>query len=229
MASLWGTPLLSANALTHQRAPGPCKQAAIPPRCRQVPTAALDELSGQMGRLRRERAASARGLAPTAESLDATSSSSETKVNDRCSDARPMSESPAGLPSWPRAVTLSDVTRPVEADVAAMNANLRDVVANRHPKLQAAADHIFGAGGKKMRPMIVFLVARATADLSGLRSDPLRDTKFPPLTDCMCLSTSDCVNTYQTVLVLAGNGRLLGTGKFWLLVFVEGVEYSSQI
>lgn len=189
MASLWGTPVLSANALTHLRAPGLCKQTATPPRCRQVPTAALDELSGQTGRLRRERAASARGLAPTAESMDATSSSSETKPHDdRCSDARPMSESPAGLPSWPRAVTLSDVTRPVEADVAAMNANLRNVVANRHPRLQAAADHIFGAGGKKMRPMIVFLVARATADLSGLRSDQLRGTKLPSLTNILCLA-----------------------------------------
>jgi geranylgeranyl pyrophosphate synthase len=50
-----------------------------------------------------------------------------------------------------------------------MNENLRNVVGNRHPMLMAAADQIFGAGGKKLRPMLVFLVARATAQLAGLR------------------------------------------------------------
>ena len=129
--------------------------------------AALDELSNQTGRLRRERAGPARVLAPAAESLDATSSGSDLQLQDRTSDAQPMADAPEGLPSWPRAVTLGDVTRPVEGDVVTMNANLRNVVANRHPRLQAAADHIFGAGGKKLRPVIVFLVARATAQLSG--------------------------------------------------------------
>lgn len=50
-----------------------------------------------------------------------------------------------------------------------MAENLRNIVGNRHPLLLAAAEQIFGAGGKKLRPAIVFLVARATADLMGAR------------------------------------------------------------
>eukprot|EP00882_Tetradesmus_deserticola_P005698 GHRQ01005999.1.p1 GENE.GHRQ01005999.1~~GHRQ01005999.1.p1 ORF type:complete len:142 (+),score=11.99 GHRQ01005999.1:226-651(+) len=63
---------------------------------------------------------------------------------------------------------ISQVARPVNADMVQMNRNLRSIVGERHPMLMAAADQIFGAGGKKLRPMIVFLVARATADLAGM-------------------------------------------------------------
>lgn len=39
-----------------------------------------------------------------------------------------------------------------------------------NPVLMSAAEQIFGAGGKRMRPALVFLVSRATAELMGLRS-----------------------------------------------------------
>lgn len=58
---------------------------------------------------------------------------------------------------------LGQVVAPVQVDMEQMNTNLRNVVGNRHPMLMAAAEQIFGAGGKKLRPVIVFLVARATA------------------------------------------------------------------
>lgn len=63
---------------------------------------------------------------------------------------------------------LEEIVRPVKDDMEQMNRNLRNVVGNRHPMLMAAADQIFGAGGKKLRPTIVFLVARATAELAGM-------------------------------------------------------------
>lgn len=49
-----------------------------------------------------------------------------------------------------------------------MNKNLRNIVGNRHPMLMAAAEQIFSAGGKKMRPMIVFLIAHATSAHMGM-------------------------------------------------------------
>jgi all-trans-nonaprenyl-diphosphate synthase len=64
---------------------------------------------------------------------------------------------------------LAEIVDPVQADMEAMNASLRNIVGERHPMLLAAADQIFGAGGKKLRPMIVLLMARATAELSGMR------------------------------------------------------------
>ena len=66
-------------------------------------------------------------------------------------------------------MSIAAIAAPVAADMQQMNANLRSIAGDRDPALQAAADQIFGAGGKKLRPMIVFLVARATAALAGLR------------------------------------------------------------
>ncbi len=40
--------------------------------------------------------------------------------------------------------------------------NLKQLVGNDHPILSLAAEHLFGAGGKRIRPAIVLLVSRAT-------------------------------------------------------------------
>jgi all-trans-nonaprenyl-diphosphate synthase len=60
------------------------------------------------------------------------------------------------------------VVAPVKEDMEMMNTNIKNIVGNRHPMLMAAAEQIFGAGGKKLRPVLVFLVARATAMHMGL-------------------------------------------------------------
>lgn len=51
---------------------------------------------------------------------------------------------------------------PVEDDLRLLSENLTKLVSARHPILGAAAEHLFGAGGKRLRPAIVLLVARAT-------------------------------------------------------------------
>ena len=65
-------------------------------------------------------------------------------------------------------ISSSSILEPVRADMEQMAVNLQNVVGNRHQLLMDAADQIFGAGGKKLRPAIVFMVARATAELAGL-------------------------------------------------------------
>ncbi|MBD2463227.1 solanesyl diphosphate synthase [Oscillatoria sp. FACHB-1407] len=50
----------------------------------------------------------------------------------------------------------------VEADLYQLTENLKQLVGARHPILYAAAEHLFGAGGKRLRPAIVLLVSRAT-------------------------------------------------------------------
>ena len=52
---------------------------------------------------------------------------------------------------------------PVEADLALLTDNLKNLVGARHKILYAAAEHLFGAGGKRIRPAIVLLLARAIA------------------------------------------------------------------
>lgn len=66
-------------------------------------------------------------------------------------------------------VTSAEILTPVRADMEILSHNLKSIVGKRHPLLMAAAQQIFGAGGKKLRPAIVLLMARATAKLAGLR------------------------------------------------------------
>jgi len=60
--------------------------------------------------------------------------------------------------------SLSALTGPVREELAACNDNLRDVVGKRHPILVQASDLIFGAGGKRLRPILCLLVAKATLE-----------------------------------------------------------------
>jgi len=101
--------------------------------------------------------------------------------NVRTADSQNGSRSPAERPAAPAGgdwvqssptMSSSQILAPVRDDMEQMAENLRNIVGNRNPLLLAAAEQIFGAGGKKLRPAIVFLVARATAELSGLRYPP---------------------------------------------------------
>jgi len=76
---------------------------------------------------------------------------------------------PDQQPASTSSASTSNVLAPVKADMEAMNANLRGIVGGRHPLLVQAADQIFGAGGKKLRPAIVFLASRATCACTGKR------------------------------------------------------------
>nr|YP_010330268.1 prenyl transferase [Porphyridium aerugineum]UNJ17984.1 prenyl transferase [Porphyridium aerugineum] len=49
----------------------------------------------------------------------------------------------------------------IEKDLNILNYNLQHMVGERHPVLYAAAEHLFSAGGKRIRPALVLLVAKA--------------------------------------------------------------------
>ncbi|EFJ51461.1 hypothetical protein VOLCADRAFT_57046 [Volvox carteri f. nagariensis] len=105
-----------------------------------------------------------------------------TTFSRRNSDARPVVRTCVYTPTRseeqtalkleaqvvPPANLLNEILAPVKSDMEQMNQNLKNVVGNRHPMLMAAAEQIFGAGGKKLRPVIVFLVAHSTAQREGL-------------------------------------------------------------
>lgn len=58
--------------------------------------------------------------------------------------------------------SVTSLFAPVETDLDLLTQNLKGLVGARHPILSAAAEHLFGAGGKRLRPAIVLLLARAT-------------------------------------------------------------------
>jgi len=59
--------------------------------------------------------------------------------------------------------TVTELLQPVEADLEILLSDLRSLIGAGHPILQAAAEHLFSAGGKRLRPGIVLLVSRALA------------------------------------------------------------------
>lgn len=75
---------------------------------------------------------------------------------------------------------LDAIVAPVQQDMAVMETNVKALVGERHPMLLAAAEQIFGAGGKKLRPVLCFLVARATAVAMGLPCVSQRGTSRGP-------------------------------------------------
>ena len=80
-------------------------------------------------------------------------------------------------------LNIDDITLPVMGDMEQMRMNLRDIVGRKNPLLLAAADQIFGAGGKRLRPVLVFLVARATAQLAGLEDITDRQRRLAEITE----------------------------------------------
>lgn len=56
----------------------------------------------------------------------------------------------------------TSIFSPVEVDLRILTENLIQLVGTRHPILSLAAEHLFGAGGKRLRPAIVLLMSRAT-------------------------------------------------------------------
>ncbi|MFZ4639165.1 MAG: solanesyl diphosphate synthase [Nodosilinea sp.] len=58
--------------------------------------------------------------------------------------------------------SVTSLFAPVETDLDLLTQNLKGLVGTRHPILSAAAEHLFGAGGKRVRPAIVLLLAKAT-------------------------------------------------------------------
>ena len=58
-------------------------------------------------------------------------------------------------------VTVAELLLPVEQDLENLLTDLRSLIGAGHPILQAAAEHLFSAGGKRLRPGIVLLISRS--------------------------------------------------------------------
>jgi all-trans-nonaprenyl-diphosphate synthase len=125
---------------------------------------------------------------------------------------------------------------PVEEDLRILADNLKQLVGNRHPILYAAAEHLFGAGGKRIRPAIVLLISRATM----LGKDiTLRHRRLAEITEMIhtaSLVHDDVVDESQmrrgvpTVHSLFGNRIAILAGDFlfaqssWYLANLDSLE-----
>ena len=83
---------------------------------------------------------------------------------------------------------------PVEADLRLLTDNLKQLVGARHPILYAAAEHLFGAGGKRIRPAIVLLLSRATVMEPEIPSRHLRLAEITEMIHTASLVHDDVVD-----------------------------------
>ncbi|PZO17356.1 MAG: solanesyl diphosphate synthase [Leptolyngbya foveolarum] len=125
---------------------------------------------------------------------------------------------------------------PVEADLALLTDNLKNLVGARHKILYAAAEHLFGAGGKRIRPAIVLLLARAVTPEKELTACHRRLAEITEMIHTASLVHDDVVDESATrrgvptvhsqfgnkVAVLAGD--FLFAQSSWYLANLDNLD-----
>lgn len=152
-----------------------------------------------------------------------------------------------GAPASPlarSAMSTTHLLEPVEQDLQALNENLKRVISAENPLLMAAAEQIFGASGKKIRPALVFLVSRATAQLTGLGDITPQHRRLAEIIEMIhtaslihddVLDESDKRRGKETVNQLFGTRVAVLAGDFifaqtsWLLANLENLEVIKLI
>lgn len=125
---------------------------------------------------------------------------------------------------------------PVEADLALLTENLKNLVGARHKILYAAAEHLFGAGGKRIRPAIVLLLARAISPDGDITQRHRRLAEITEMIHTASLVHDDVVDESATrrgvptvhslfdnrVAILAGD--FLFAQSSWYLANLDNLE-----
>nr|YP_010728772.1 prenyl transferase [Lithothamnion corallioides]WEA77012.1 prenyl transferase [Lithothamnion corallioides] len=82
----------------------------------------------------------------------------------------------------------------IEIDLQRLDSNLKKMVGPRHPVLHAAAEHLFQAGGKRIRPAIIFLVAKATSNDKQLTNEHKRLAEITEIIHTASLLHDDVID-----------------------------------
>lgn len=125
---------------------------------------------------------------------------------------------------------------PVEDDLSLLTENLKNLIGARHPILYAAAEHLFGARGKRVRPAIVLLVSRATMSGQEITSRHRRLAEITEMIHTASLVHDDVVDEAElrrgvpTVHSSFGNRIAVLAGDFlfaqssWYLANLDNLE-----
>ncbi|MFM2428877.1 MAG: hypothetical protein RLZZ511_90 [Cyanobacteriota bacterium] len=95
-------------------------------------------------------------------------------------------------------IAVMNLFAPVEQDLATLSENLQQLVGAKHPILGLAAERLFGAGGKRIRPAIVFLVARATMQEQEITARHRRLAEITEMIHTASLVHDDVVDEAET-------------------------------
>ncbi|XP_014501923.1 probable solanesyl-diphosphate synthase 3, chloroplastic [Vigna radiata var. radiata] len=141
-------------------------------------------------------------------------------------------------------ISASGFFEAVADDLLTLNKNLQSIVGAENPVLMSAAEQIFSAGGKRMRPALVFLVARATAELLGLKELTVKHRRLAEIIEMIhtaslihddVLDESDLRRGKKTMHQIFGTRVAVLAGDFmfaqssWYLANLENIEVIKLI
>nr|YP_010904087.1 prenyl transferase [Caulacanthus ustulatus]WCH57338.1 prenyl transferase [Caulacanthus ustulatus] len=137
--------------------------------------------------------------------------------------------------------TSNDLFIPIKQDLLILNNNLRKMIGTKNPILYAAAEHLFEAGGKRIRPAIVLLVSQMTNQEQIVLNEQKRLAEITEIIHTASLVHDDIIdecstrrgvntvhNTFNTkVAVLAGD--FLFAQSSWYLANLNNLEVVKTI
>lgn len=134
-----------------------------------------------------------------------------------------------------------NILLPIQQDLYRVDANLKRMIGAKNPILLAAAEHLFDAGGKRIRPAIVLLVAQATNPKKFIFSEQRRLAEITEIIHTASLMHDDVVDECDTrrgvntvhnkfstkIAVLAGD--FLFAQSSWYLANLNNLEVVKNI
>lgn len=129
----------------------------------------------------------------------------------------------------------------VKQDLSQLDKNLHKMIVAEHPILYAAAEHLFNAGGKRIRPAIIFFVAQTTMNSKTILNEHKRLAEITEIIHTASLVHDDVIdecqmrrgqntvhNEFSTkIAVLAGD--YLFAQSSWYLANLNNVEVVKTI
>ena len=94
--------------------------------------------------------------------------------------------------------TVTELLQPVENDLDDLILELKNLIGAGHPILQAAAEHLFSAGGKRLRPGIVLLISKAISPEFNLKNKHKRLAEITEMIHTASLVHDDVVDEAST-------------------------------
>jgi all-trans-nonaprenyl-diphosphate synthase len=128
--------------------------------------------------------------------------------------------------------SVTSLFAPVENDLDQLVENLKHLIGAKNPILYAAAEHLFQAGGKRMRPAIVFLVSRAIAHDGDISTRHRRLAEITEMIHTASLFHDDVVDEsdlrrgVETVNYRFGNRIAIQAGDF---MFAQASWYLANL
>lgn len=124
----------------------------------------------------------------------------------------------------------------IQQELSILDYNLSKMAGPRHPVLYAAADHLFKAGGKRIRPAIILLIGKATSKNSQLENEHMRLAEITEIIHTASLLHDDVIDECSTrrgfgtvnsrfsnkIAVLAGD--FLFAQSSWYLANLNNLE-----